>query len=110
MLLFSFESVVNNLLFLDRQRPTAFRGPSTLVSMAAANRPSLEQVKTEWGLNLCLGLTPWRPFSVPHRIGGPIWLTIGKRPILGILPAHKPKGRTGLVSVAFASQLTQQFA
>jgi len=26
---FSFEVVVNNLLLLDRQRPTAFRGPRT---------------------------------------------------------------------------------
>ena len=56
MLLFSFESVVNNLLFLE-----PFLGPEN-----PNFYPSLEQVKTEWGLNLCLGLTPWRPFSVPH--------------------------------------------
>ena len=57
--------------------------------------PSLEQVKTEWGLNRRIGLTPRRPVSIPHRIGGPIWLTTGKRPNPGILPAHKPKGRPG---------------
>ena len=41
------------------------------------------------------GLTPRRPGSVPHRIGGPIWLTTGKLLNLRILPAHKPKERPG---------------
>ena len=67
MLLFSFESVVNNLLFLDRQRPTAFRGSSTLVSMAAANRPSLEQVKTEWGLTATADRSVHRSDSLAAR-------------------------------------------
>ena len=44
-----------------------------------------------------LRLTPQQPVGVPHRIGSPIWLTTGKRPNPGILPARKPKGRPGKI-------------